>query len=339
MRKRTSASGFTLVELVAVIGVLVLVGVMLLAAGGESRRLARLGEDVAKLRQTGAWTGSYSADNSDLYWSFSWKKGQSLSQYPDLNNADSDLQAAANQAVDILRRVAGRTDILPITSWLPHPLYGHLVLADYIEPVRMPDLTLVSAADMHRLAWARDPAGYDAGQYTPNPGTGTNLSKRWPYSGSFQVPAAFWDQSSAPNRVSPISHNSYSLPSGAVLGGASEAATAFPSSKVLLNDQAPRHFGPRMGYCTSDEARLPLLFADGSVRVRAASDSNPGWQPNQPWTTLPVTFMYQPGEWEAPTLSGFPAELMIGRFRWTRGGVAGRDFDGPEVCTGQPGCP
>lgn len=59
-----------------------------------------------------------------------------------------------------------------------------------------------------------------------------------------------------------------------------------------------------------------------SVSVRAASDSNPGWQPNVPTSPLPTTL-----------------GSLVGRFLWTRGGLAGRDFGGPEVCMGQPGCP
>ena len=128
-----SCRGFALVELAAIGVVGALLAVMLLVSAGESRRLGRLGEDIAKLRQIGAWTASYGNDHTDQVWGFSWKKNQALSQYPPLNNASTDVQAAANQAVDILRRVAGREDIQPIAGWIPYPYYSHLALADYIK--------------------------------------------------------------------------------------------------------------------------------------------------------------------------------------------------------------
>src|SRR5690349_12826625 len=100
---------FALVELLALITVVGCVAALIVLLSGESRRMGRLGEDLGKLRQVGGLTAEYAADHADKFWTFSWRKGDSLSQYPELNNASSDLQAAANQAVDILRRRAGRT--------------------------------------------------------------------------------------------------------------------------------------------------------------------------------------------------------------------------------------
>lgn len=333
-----------MIEGAAIVVVAALLAALLLVMGGESRRQARLGEDIAKLRQFGAATGSYAADNADLFWSFSWKKGQSLSQYPDLNNAASDLQAGANQAVDILRRRAGREDIQPIPLWIPHWQFSYLALADHML-TPLPDLGAVSAADERRTTWARNPKGFDAGLYPPGPTStsapGTNNGKRWPYSASFHTPTAFYDGSITPYRVSQAGvHNLFSVPAEAQLGGRPVSECAFPSHKTHLHDSSARHFGTRVAYCTHDQARLSLLFVDGAVSVRAAKDSNPGWQPNSPAPGPPTQFNYQPDAWEPPTLSGTPAEPVIGRFRWTRGCpanmLAGRDFGGPEVCPPLP---
>jgi hypothetical protein len=96
-------------------------------------------------------------------------------------------------------------------------------------------------------------------------------------------------------------------------------------------------------YCTHEGARLPLLFVDGSVLVKSTAEANRGWIPNSP-TAGPSTFQYQPDIWEPAPVSG-TVDWVEGRFRWTRGtttagGIAGRDFGGPETCSGQqPGCP
>ncbi len=78
------------------------------------------------------------------------------------------------------------------------------------------------------------------------------------------------------------------------------------------------------------EARLPILFADGSVRVKATGDSNEGWDPREPGSPLPTTYRYR-GDWEALPLSGNEEDIVIGHYRWTRAGLAGRDFGGPEI--------
>ena len=338
-------SGFTLVELAAALVVALLLLVILAAAGNESRRLARLGEDMTKLGQLGRWTANYAADNNDLYWAFSWKKGYSNSPWPDLNAQAQagDSEAAAAQAVGILRRVAGREDISPITAWVPHIFYSHLPLEDYLQTF-MPEPTFVSSGDANRLKWSRDPYGFDAGQYQPAPTgspPGTNAGKRWPYGSSFQLPTAFYDQSSAGARMQQAgTHSQYQTFGTSILSGKPVSSTAFPAQKVQLHDANAWHFRPRFTHCAYADMRLPLLFCDGAVTVRAAGDANPGWQPNSPSSAAPVTYNYSPDAWEPPTPSGAPSELVpAGRFRWTRGFLAGRDFGGPEACTGQPNCP
>lgn len=338
--------GFALIE-VLVVAVVSLVGVaLLLAAASDTRRQARLGDDIANLRQFGVWTGSYAADHQDLYWSFSWKKGYSKSQWPDLNAQaqGSDLAAGAAQGVDILRRLAGRTDILPITGWLPHVGFSHLPLAEYLG-APLPNLAGISPADEYRLKCARDPHGFDAGLYSPSPPfPGSNGPKRWPYSASFSIGVGFFDGSRIGARLHQVglAHNQFSVPnpSVVVLGSRQQSEVAFPAVKVFMHDTHARHFGVRQPYCTHEQARLPLLFGDGGVTVRSASESNLGWQPNSPTSSTNTNLIYTPDTWEPPTMSGAPTELVLGRYRWTRGCpanmLAGRDFDGPEACPPLP---
>ncbi len=333
--------GFALVELAAAIVVLAAAASLLVIGFGNNRRLARLGSDESNLRQIGAMTGAYGADSADLFWSFSWKKGGVYSaQYPDLNNAPSDMQAGANQAVEILRRRAGRTDIQQITSWFANLTYSHLVLEDY-SPMEMPNRLFISSGDRHRLLWASNPKGFDAGLYQPappSPAPGSNAGKRWPYSASFQLKTVFYDRSPVNSRVQQAfaSHSQYFLGNSTVLEGTRLPACVFPSEQVHLHDSHARHFGARMPYAAHDQARLPLLFVDGAVSVRGASESNAGWRPLLPASPDPTTFNYAPAAWEPPTMSGGTTDTVIGRFRWTRGtltesGIVGRDFGAPEV--------
>lgn len=211
----------------------------------------------------------------------------------------------------------------------------------------MPDLTFVSVMDKHRLTWARNPLGFDAGIYQPAPpssGPGSNAGKRWPYGSSFQLPPAFYDASNVIlNRVQPFAGHNQFFPNSAAFGARTHSRIAWPSQKVLVHDGHGRHFGSVAPFCTHDQARLPLLFADGAVMVWCSAEANAGWRPLVPGDANPTTFNYTPDVWEPATVSGGPADPVIGRFRWTRGsptshGIAGRDFDGPETCSGQPGC-
>ena len=328
---------FALPELVTLLVLAAVVAAILTLAAHDHRRAARLGEDAGKLRRIGGLTSQYANDNADQFWTFSWRKGQALSKYADLNNATDDNQAAANQAVDFLKR-HGRDDIFNITAWHPHRTYSQFALQDSYAGVA--DAVFISAGDRSRLLWSRDPKGFDAGLYSPvpsNPAPPQNNAKRWPYSGSFQLGAAFYDKAPPLSRASQSStHAHWSVPMTAILGPHTLAEVAYPSHKVHVSDGHARHFATAQPFATHDQARLPLLFVDASVMVRAAAEANKGWHPNSPSSAGPSSFVYQPDVWEPPTVSGQPSEPVIGRYLWTRGtpelhGFVGRDFGGPEV--------
>jgi hypothetical protein len=73
-------------------------------------------------------------------------------------------------------------------------------------------------------------------------------------------------------------------------------------------------------------------MADGSASVRSTSSVNPGFRPAQPTHPDPTVASYQPDtNWEPPTRSGAASETLIMHLRFTRRGLRGRDFNGPEV--------
>jgi hypothetical protein len=336
---KISRRGFTAVELAAAVAVTAALCIFVLLTGANQRRLARLGEDLAHLKELGAATGQYAQDAADRFWGFSWVRGQAPVDPNDPNAvgltfAFSDMQAAANQAVYIMRRRGNMPQVPAIISWTPHPLYTHLVIEDYLEK-SLPWRAVISSADRWRLKWAADRDCFLATCNSCQPVGSEATNRRWIFSSSYQPGVAFFDLSPRGSRISQqgVNYNLYTFGPTALFGGCQMSAVLFPSQKVLLADQNARHFGARQPYCTHDEARLPLLMADGSVPVRSAADANPGWDPNSTSPTSVTHFTYLPNNacWDPPALNPSAGDQVLGRFRYTRNGVAGRDFGGPQT--------
>jgi hypothetical protein len=335
--ERHRGHGFMLTDLAAALIVAVIVAAFLVLCGANQRRLARLGDDLAHLKDIGAATLHYGADNLDTFPTYSWRRGPAPVDPSDPNatgllTASGDLQAAANQMVYILRTRGRQTDFPVLNGFIPHILYNHLPLAAYLDR-DLPWRTAVSSADRNRLQWSQDPACFNIGCFPCQPSPSDPNNRRWPFSGSFMPGIAFFDLSPAASRISQQGqYNFYITSSSTVLGGCRLSSVAFPSQKAMIHDQNARHFGDLQPYCTHPQARLPLLMSDGSVPVRSAADANPGWNPNSPTTPSPLTFLYAPSGncWEPAPISP-SGDLVQGRFRYTRNGIFGRDFGGPEV--------
>jgi hypothetical protein len=175
----------------------------------------------------------------------------------------------------------------------------------------------------------------------PNEGS-QNDTLRWMVSSSYQVGPAFISRDQREGTGTTLQSgltNHYTYMSGSLpMGDRLVTQVATPSRKVMMFDQFQRHFGKRVAYYAYEEARVPLLMADGSTGVRATSESNPGFYPNTPQQWLALRFSYVPRLWEYPTLAGLQSSQLTGHYQWTRGGLRGNDFGAPEVCTGQPDC-
>lgn len=327
----STRTGFARIELLTIIILSVAVVALLSVASERSRRLARLGDDEAHLRQLSSAYHAYSAQFADRFATFSWRTGVAPIPAGDPNGAGlftaaTDIQAAANQMVYLMRTVAGRPETPVISAFIPHLSYSHFALAA-AGYLKLPTRTVVSSENPHRLRWANDPQGYDQGLYVPNLGTG-GVNIRQPYAADFRAPAAWWDASPVNSRVSSGGTTSTFMSlSTTVLAPQLLSSVAFPSSKVMLTDAFARHFGPRLPFCTSNEARLPQLMADGAIVVKSAATANPGCNPN---TGQPISMSYSPSAIDPPA-TGANAQNMPGRFLWTRRGIAGRDYNGPEV--------
>lgn len=346
-------AAYALPETAATVGIGAVLIALLAVAAHESQRVAGLSATMANYRQLAAATADYAADHRDRFWTFSWRPGPdgTVSQFPDLNShLDDDpnrgrswMRAAANQAIDIIRRRTGDDNFPVNTSWIPHFQYGHLVLAEYRQDPLLSPFTL-SRNDFPRELWRRayeqDPTGaaFFALDRRPS-GTAPSLL-RWAFSSSYWlVPSAFsrdaHDTVDGTTLEQASTHNGFSVGLSR-LGDRTRSQVAFPSHKVLVNDQFQRYFGSRYPFFAYEEARLPVLMADGSAAVRATQEAGRGFRPNRPRLVLPTVFKYQPDTaWEPPTLSSLRSgsDSVFGHYRWTRGGLQGRDFEGPEIDT------
>jgi hypothetical protein len=312
--------GLALADLGALIVVLCLLVVVLAAGSQHSRRLARVGEDLAHLRQIGAGTGSHAADHSDAYWALTWRRNQTFSTpYPDLNGPFAeDSQAAQAQALSIIRargnRTAAETPLVP--NVYPYRSLSHVTLADYLD-LPLPTRVFISSADSAMLGYAENPGAY------------TGTAWRLPYMSSFGRGTGFFDQSPVGFRIGPgPSTNTVVVPAGGAYEPRRVSEVAYPSQKVLVHDWLARHFG-RPAYHSYATARLPVLMCDGSATVRSFAEANRGADPNRPSDPAPMQW-YQAGVGDPANTEPASAQVHVGP-SWTRNGVSGRDFGAPEV--------
>lgn len=343
--------GFTLVELLLVLGVMAMLTSLLLPALGSARRSARLCKDLGNLSQIGRGVAAYGADWRDGLMGYSWTTGRAGGAAADvraLAGAGNNLSAARAQMIDILRARAPGLENFPVAGdYAPHLLYWHLPGIEYLS-ARLPEPAVVCPEDRTRLAWAADPEGMRDGRVTPRPADwtfGLGPHARWSFASSYEMTAAGWDRPQdaeagrgagpwAERRAFNESHFRFTLYYKAESARRLTEA-AFPSGKALLYDAHQRHWGRREAYVGAAGAHVTVLAMDGAAALRGNGAANPGWHPREPASRSPHVYAYRPAAWEPPAGRAEGEEPVVGYFRWTRGGLKGIDFGAAEIDTGQ----
>ncbi len=347
---KTKREGFTLIELLVVIAIIALLVSILLPALAAARKEARRAVCQANMKSVGTAFVNYSTEFQDRLASFTWKAGV---DYGYGQSAATPTEAAANQATWIIRERADRPDMSTPSRWIPHVLYSHLVLNDYLEQ-RLPEPAMACPEDKLRLAWQKDPENF-LSRFAPGverPGSSISGSDdellRWPYSSSYQlVPAAWAFDAKTNNRNTTDQHgNTHGTynPSQLPMGDRKYADVIFPSDKVAWYDSQDRHSSRKFNvYFAHDLATQPLAFFDGHVATKKTVDANLGFRPNTPRVGGPTPteprgrgatlISYEPEGWEAPAVSPGGVDRLPGVYRWTRGGLRGRDYGGWEIDT------
>lgn len=338
-----AARGFTLIELLLVVAIIALLVGILLPALGNARKAARTGVCQSNMRQQGVAMHTYAADFKERLYSFSWQKNQSLSNFGDLNGATSDVDAACNQMVDIVRRLGDRTQAetpkFTAGSFFPYLRYSHLVLQDYLG-TRLPDPTVACPEDQDQKRWGLDPRGYDQGKYQPNYGTG-GINWRWPYRSNYWITVGAFDKNVVGQRARPADYGHLFVTTGPTVkyGNRTMSEISFPGSKVFSYEQYGRHTNQAFDYRTYfglDTSKIVVQMFDNSVALRNSKDANRGnANPNVPMGTVSTTAYNADGTTPDPRAPN-GSILSYVRFQYTRGGLKGIDFGGkePTVTTG-----
>lgn len=362
MKIRTNRSGFTLVETLAVLGIVAAIGVQVAPMQSRVRGASRGQTSAAKLTQIGQGSAMYALDNGGRIFNFTWRgperPGDQPVEYqmPDgtIKTARTPSEAALWQDVEILQRRTGWTEhpnkIVRNASRLPQPRGVHLVLMDYMN-LPFPSDLFADPADALLAQWQANPADISASNNIPYIGAPApgyddasgwatiGARQRWPFTSSYLTTVSAWsaDGIGGESALAPVastphlftelqgSEPAYKWPRTTENRFYQEVAS--PSGKVHMFEEFDREQAGSP-YFAYDHARPEKLMFDGSVNSWASGDANTSWNPAL-GKTVEWRQNYVPLDQFPVPLSGLGETTELSqRYRWTRFGLRGVDYSG-----------
>lgn len=343
------ARAFTLIELLLVIVIIALLVGILLPALASARETARVAVCMAGQKQQITGLLNYTTDTKAFLPMYSWTRfnWNQYSEFADLGNPGTDVQAAADQAVTIVRKNLGYTAAQQprVTNRMLQRNFSYLpAFSGGYFGDRLPEPGVICPKERDALVWQRQ-------RNLPDPTVGTFLAnntfepaaykKFLPYWTTYQMVPNTW----SPERPSVAgeqiisqasggqgNHLLYASPNTARFTNRRIDYVQFPSQKVWLFDLYDRHSSARREFFyASPQAKQPLAFFDGQVSMRETRKANRGWNPLTPQSANPTTYLYFPQAHEPRTVSGNASETVTGYYRWTRSGLRGVDYGGGEI--------
>lgn len=351
---RSSSSGFTILDLVACIGlsaVVSTVGVPAVRTATSDNSLQRCRYNYRFISQASAM---YQEDFGGQMWALSWPSGmlnpENQSSFP--LRFGSDFEGHSFQAYAIARRRAGITkNELPMpTNSIVDFSMTHLALADYVG-LTLPASSFVCPMDGPRQVllargWSNWPVpsqelpwieifstSYAHSVYHNSPSRQSITIVNGVQKRSMML---YWQD--APT-IPRIDGDADSVRVPGVLGPRQASAVAYPSAKVFLADYYSRHEGATRYYAYSDVFN-DLLFYDGSLRRYRTDFTNPGWDPRTSTARQNMQTRFPLGRLKdyfgGVDGGGRGAVFGAGWYRWTRGGLLGWDVPRLSSMVGKP---
>lgn len=341
MQKRKDRA-FSVIELAVVLALAAVACALLLPAMKQVRSYDRRTVCMQNMRVLGQGSALYETQYFNRIPTFSWRADIPMNPAPGSpvlgQVATQDIEATRLQMQDLIwRRMSPHLDIGDQGNSMPH-LYSHLVILDYLN---FPFLGQrhVCPEDPNLPRWQQEVQRFVLGFPEPTPPVPIPSLGRHPFMSSYTTLPATWAADGGPNAVyQATTHAYWYVPGGAgVMNRRRVNEVTYPSQKVSMYDNHARHMGARWYFYAWTNARQPLLFFDGAVRERRTGDGNRGFNPSVPaapiFTNISFSPSPPPNNWESPDLNGgwTTQNYSGGYFRFTRAGLRGRDFDGPEV--------
>ncbi|MGJ8636522.1 MAG: type II secretion system protein [Phycisphaerales bacterium] len=346
--------GFSFVELISVLAVVVSVGAVLGPSVGKMRGQMRGVSSEGNLATIGQVGAMYSLDHEDRIFSFTWQGGESyvLLHSGVEKTMPDDQHAAARQLQNILQRATGRISGVGKISFpaqrVPNRGYSHLVLADYMGG-NVSDPMWADPADANLLSWQLDPLEYLEEENTVPYGNGQpdlagyedagswgifNIMQLWAFSSSYEVVPHAWQQDFSPAYV-PTAESSHLYnninQNHFELGERRHAEVVFPSAKVWMYEEFDREQSGDPYFAYDHAAPAKLMF-DGAINTAMSGVARSSVSPADYLNGDRIVWeqAYIPLDTFPVPLGGLGDETLLNmRYRWTLGGLTGADY--PQV--------